>query len=422
MNVFLFPKDMCVELERIMNGFWWTGSSGKGIRWKDWNNLSTPKKGGGLGFKRLREFNLAMLGKQSWRIFTKPHCLVAKVLKARDRELILGIPVSQRHVPDKLVWRWEENGNYSVKSSYKFLMQSSGNVSSYGWTRMWNLPIPPKVKFFFWQACIGCLPTADTLMTKRQVWGLMNWSFQLDASISFEMWVERLMNNHNEERCSKFIMLIWGLWNARNTILWQQVYTPPQSIVAGALTFLEGWQQAQGTNRKSQNQLQTTVRWVKPDEGRVKINTDAAVKTGSGSMGLEWIARSSEGEFIVGGAINRTGVFLPREAEALAVREALSWLKEAGWDHIDLETDSLQLIKSIQSGEDESSFGVIVGDIRELSTSFNDITFAHVRRSANRAAHDMAKAADSMSGCHIWFSFHPDCISASLNHDYINTS
>ncbi|CAH9075014.1 unnamed protein product [Cuscuta epithymum] len=421
MNVFLFPKDMCVELERIMNGFWWTGSSGKGIRWKDWNNLSTPKKGGGLGFKRLREFNLAMLGKQSWRIFTKPHCLVAKVLKARDRELILGIPVSQRHVPDKLVWRWEENGNYSVKSSYKFLMQSSGNVSSYGWTRMWNLPIPPKVKFFFWQACIGCLPTADTLMTKR-VWGLMNWSFQLDASISFEMWVERLMNNHNEERCSKFIMLIWGLWNARNTILWQQVYTPPQSIVAGALTFLEGWQQAQGTNRKSQNQLQTTVRWVKPDEGRVKINTDAAVKTGSGSMGLEWIARSSEGEFIVGGAINRTGVFLPREAEALAVREALSWLKEAGWDHIDLETDSLQLIKSIQSGEDESSFGVIVGDIRELSTSFNDITFAHVRRSANRAAHDMAKAADSMSGCHIWFSFHPDCISASLNHDYINTS
>ncbi|XP_019158220.1 PREDICTED: uncharacterized protein LOC109154946 [Ipomoea nil] len=36
-----------------------------------------------MGFKDLRAFNLAMLGKQAWRMLTKPDSLVARVYKAR---------------------------------------------------------------------------------------------------------------------------------------------------------------------------------------------------------------------------------------------------------------------------------------------------------------------------------------------------
>ncbi|XP_019183088.1 PREDICTED: uncharacterized protein LOC109178047 [Ipomoea nil] len=36
-----------------------------------------------MGFKELRAFNLAMLGKQAWRFLTDPGSLVAKVYKAR---------------------------------------------------------------------------------------------------------------------------------------------------------------------------------------------------------------------------------------------------------------------------------------------------------------------------------------------------
>lgn len=84
MSVFLLPKEMCNEIEHIMNAYWWGCELvGKGIRWKSWTHLCTPKKLGGLGFKSLRNFNLAMLGKQAWRFIQFPDSLLARVFKAR---------------------------------------------------------------------------------------------------------------------------------------------------------------------------------------------------------------------------------------------------------------------------------------------------------------------------------------------------
>lgn len=65
MTIYLLLKDLCVELERMMNFFWWgNGSDGKGIRLKSWERLSKPKMVGGTRFRRLYEFNLALIAKQ----------------------------------------------------------------------------------------------------------------------------------------------------------------------------------------------------------------------------------------------------------------------------------------------------------------------------------------------------------------------
>ena len=45
--------------------------------------MAQDRQEGGFGFKDLEAFNKALLGKQVWRLITKPNLLVSKVLKAK---------------------------------------------------------------------------------------------------------------------------------------------------------------------------------------------------------------------------------------------------------------------------------------------------------------------------------------------------
>lgn len=91
MSISLLPLDLCKEVERVMNSYWWMGEGvrGEGIRWKKWQDLCLPKQFGGLGFRRIREFNLAMLGKQAWRLIQHPDSMVSKIFKAKYLKKIL---------------------------------------------------------------------------------------------------------------------------------------------------------------------------------------------------------------------------------------------------------------------------------------------------------------------------------------------
>lgn len=85
MSIYLLSVSTCMDIERCLNRFWW-GSRGRNdrkIHWISWKNLCVSKSQGGLGFKQIREFNIALLGKQAWRFITNPDSLVAKIFKAR---------------------------------------------------------------------------------------------------------------------------------------------------------------------------------------------------------------------------------------------------------------------------------------------------------------------------------------------------
>lgn len=55
----------------------------KGIHWKAWDKLIVPKAEGGLGFRDIEGFNLAMLGKQLWRMANESQSLLARIFQAR---------------------------------------------------------------------------------------------------------------------------------------------------------------------------------------------------------------------------------------------------------------------------------------------------------------------------------------------------
>lgn len=68
----------------MCNFLWENGvKSKKGIHWASWDNLCKPKSMRGMGFRKLHDFNLALLGKQTWRLLNDENSLVAKVFKSR---------------------------------------------------------------------------------------------------------------------------------------------------------------------------------------------------------------------------------------------------------------------------------------------------------------------------------------------------
>lgn len=85
MLVFLLPATVCDNIEKAMNRFWWNKGVGesKGIHWFSWLRMDVSKCSGGLGFKRLREFNIALLAKQGWRLLVNPQSFVTRLLKAK---------------------------------------------------------------------------------------------------------------------------------------------------------------------------------------------------------------------------------------------------------------------------------------------------------------------------------------------------
>ncbi|XP_060963731.1 uncharacterized protein LOC115717505 [Cannabis sativa] len=85
MSVFLLPVETCNKLEGMMSKYWWSlgSNQNRGVSWVSWRKLCRHKHHGGLGFRHLRDFNLAMLGKQAWRLVTNDHSLVSRVYKAR---------------------------------------------------------------------------------------------------------------------------------------------------------------------------------------------------------------------------------------------------------------------------------------------------------------------------------------------------
>lgn len=83
-NVFLMPKGLCDEIENLMNFCLWgcEGRGSVGICGSTWADLCRPKKYGGMGFRTVREMNLAMLSK-GWKFLTYPEALMTRVFKAR---------------------------------------------------------------------------------------------------------------------------------------------------------------------------------------------------------------------------------------------------------------------------------------------------------------------------------------------------
>lgn len=88
----------------IANFFWNGDDENRKIHWLSWDKMTEVKGKGGLGFRDLEAFNLAMLAKQGWRLLTGEDSLFYKVFKSKY------FPISnflEARVKFSAYWAWQ---------------------------------------------------------------------------------------------------------------------------------------------------------------------------------------------------------------------------------------------------------------------------------------------------------------------------
>ena len=70
MSSFNIPTKICDKLDALARRFWWKPKAldGKFVAWKAWDKLCQPKCKGGLGFKKAKDCNKALLAKLTWMV------------------------------------------------------------------------------------------------------------------------------------------------------------------------------------------------------------------------------------------------------------------------------------------------------------------------------------------------------------------
>ena len=83
MSMFKFPKKICDDINLALAKYWWGQTRNeRKIHWINWGKLCKPKDKGGMSFRDIHAFNLAMLAKQAWRLIQGEPSLFFRMYKA----------------------------------------------------------------------------------------------------------------------------------------------------------------------------------------------------------------------------------------------------------------------------------------------------------------------------------------------------
>lgn len=141
MSCFLIPKRLIAKLTAQIRRFWWSTVHDKQkIPWVAWSKMTQLKQYGGMGFKDLHQFNIALLAKQSWRLLKEPQSLLSRVLQAKYYSKSTLLEATLRHRPSH-AWRSIVQGFQLIKQGIKWRIGDGKSIRV--WHDYW-LDNPPR--------------------------------------------------------------------------------------------------------------------------------------------------------------------------------------------------------------------------------------------------------------------------------------
>ena len=152
------------------------------------------------------------------------------------------------------------------------------------------------------------------------------------------------------------------------------------------------------TLSKSQMSFTPSYKWNPLEIGFIKCNTDETLFKESGLIGMSCVIQNHMGAFVAAKAESTRGSVDALSVEALCCRAVLGWLKQWGMQRVEIESDCQVLVDAINDPCGYiSTVGLIISYCKELMTNILECSIVFVKRSANRAAHLLARITGFMS-------------------------
>jgi hypothetical protein len=238
-----------------------------------------------------------------------------------------------------------------------------------------------------------------------------------------------------EELCH-LSAIIYGIWFARNKLVFDNIDTDDKEIIEKALTSTMDYQKANlnptkqeygnnnkqnynynHNNRYSRSNQQAHHRsaqnnkWKKPSNGKIKANCDANLSN-EGSWGLGAIFRDEEGQILASATWEIPGFNDPTTAEACALYFSTRLALDCCFTSVDFESDNSIVVKLVENpvANPRSYLGNLIKGIKINRALLLHSSFSHIDREANSVAHELAALAHLVHNC-IWMEeTHPNIV------------
>jgi hypothetical protein len=240
-----------------------------------------------------------------------------------DVEAICRLPIG--HVPeDTWAWKHDKHGNFTVRSAYKVLIherrrnnEASSSVTApiRHWQKLWKLPVPPKVRNFWWRVIHKFVPCRAVLQERHVeqipfcedcgveetiphalfscTWAKLFWS-ELRRflpvripSLHLDSWAVDIVDGKevSEQHAAIILCGCWTIWTRRNNRRHGEQIRSVHSSVKWAIDTSHDLAALQGSKTIREPWVKSV--WLPPIITCIKVNVDACYYEQEGHVVLE---------------------------------------------------------------------------------------------------------------------------------------
>ena len=188
-----------------------------------------------------------------------------------------------------------------------------------------------------------------------------------------------------------FVSAIWFLWCMRNAYVLGGERWSDDHVLSLIYSLTDDIRRC-FPNRELHFTSTSSVFWIEPATGMLKLNVDGSVFASLSRAGVGGIIRDHSGSWIAGfsGFVTSCDIL---QVEILAILHGLAFAWRIGTRNLICETDSLEAFRAVTtpSFHPRHSCAAILHQVHLMLKRDWTVTFSHVLRSGNTSADYLAR-------------------------------